>query len=284
MAVSAKVADRISTGLRKYRAILTGAIQRDVSESDTVMIVTDMLADVMGYDKYQHVTGQYAVRGTFCDLAVRVDEDLRFLIEAKAVGIALKDGHVKQAIDYAANQGVEWVVLTNGAVWRVYKVHFGQPIEKILVCEVDVLNSNARGSEILEAFGSLSREGFSKGSMAELLQQKQLTSKFAVAAVLLDDPMVEQLRRELRRLSPGLKVDVDYLRALLLNEVIKRDLVDSEEAKAASAIVRKFQKAIARERKRAESAAPPPQGAVADPTTETIGDNAADSIGIPSEN
>ena len=69
-------------------------------------------------------------------MAVKVDENIRFLIEVKAVGIELKDIHIKQAIDYAANEGIEWVILTNGAVWRVYNVHFGQPIEKILVCEV----------------------------------------------------------------------------------------------------------------------------------------------------
>ena len=30
----------------------------------------------------------------------------------KAVGIELKEQHSKQAVDYAANQGVEWVALT----------------------------------------------------------------------------------------------------------------------------------------------------------------------------
>lgn len=39
------------------------------------------------------------------------------LIEVKAVGIDLRDGHAKQAVDYAANQGVEWVALTNGVIF-----------------------------------------------------------------------------------------------------------------------------------------------------------------------
>src|SRR5262249_30643626 len=50
---------------------------------------------------------------------------------------------------------------TSGAVWRVYNVHFDQPIEKILVCEVDLIASSAKSDEILECFGNLSREGFS---------------------------------------------------------------------------------------------------------------------------
>ncbi len=162
MGISAKVSNRIVTQLKRYRNILTNIQKRDVSEADTVTVINDMLADVCGYDKYHQVTSQYAIRGTFVDLAVMVDDDIRFLIEVKAIGIDLKDIHVKQAIDYAANQGIEWVVLTNGAVWRVYKVHFGQPIEKILVCEVDVLTATAKSEEVIECFGNLSKEGFSR--------------------------------------------------------------------------------------------------------------------------
>jgi predicted type IV restriction endonuclease len=74
---------------------------------------------VLGYDKYQHVTSESAIRGTFVDLAVIVDNKNRFFIEVKAINTELKDTHVKQAIDYAANAGVDWVVLTNGLMWRV---------------------------------------------------------------------------------------------------------------------------------------------------------------------
>ena len=56
------------------------------------------------------------------DLAIKVDGKLALLIEVKAIGLELKDGHVKQAVDYAANQGCDWVVLTNGMIWRVYKL------------------------------------------------------------------------------------------------------------------------------------------------------------------
>jgi hypothetical protein len=222
--------------------------KRDVSEADTVTVINDMLADICGYDKYLHVTSQYAIRGTYVDLAVKVDEDVRFLIEIKAVGIELKDAHVKQAIDYAANEGIEWVVLTNGAVWRIYKVHFGKPIEKILVCELDAIATNARSPEALECFGNLSREAFSKGTMAELLLHKQVTSKFTVAAVLQTDFILEVLRREIRRMTSGVKVEVEYLRSLLRDEVLKRDLIDSDEAKAANQNIKRLQRAATRKK------------------------------------
>ena len=114
MAVSSKVSARISAQIKKYQGILAAAKKRDVSEADTVVIVNDILSDVLGYDKYQNVSSEFAIRGTFVDLSVAVDNKTRFFIEVKAVNTELKDNHVKQAIDYAANAGVDWVVLTNG--------------------------------------------------------------------------------------------------------------------------------------------------------------------------
>ena len=35
---------------------------------------------------------------TYCDLAIKVDGKLRFLLEAKAIGLELKDDYIKQAL------------------------------------------------------------------------------------------------------------------------------------------------------------------------------------------
>lgn len=253
MAVSAKVAARIQSELKRFQTILANAKQRDIGEADTVVIIQDILNDVMGYDKYQHVTTEQAIKGTYVDLAVKVDNEILFLIEVKAIGVELKDGHVKQAIDYGANQGIEWVILTNGQYWRVYRITFGQPIEKTLVVELDVLATKASSSDVLDCFGSLSKEGFSRGSMDELATARQFTNKFTVAAVLTSEDFVDELRKELRRLSPGLSVDNAYLSNLLTTEVLKRDLCESDEGKAAIKLVQKLQRSRHRKKEQASS-------------------------------
>lgn len=87
-AVPKRVADRLVAGLKRYQPILESAKSRDVNESDTSMIVSDMLADLFGYDKYNEITRELCIRGTYCDLAVRIDEKFQFLIEVKAIGIS----------------------------------------------------------------------------------------------------------------------------------------------------------------------------------------------------
>src|SRR6266487_2488301 len=51
----------------------------------------------------------------------------------------------------------------------------------------------------------------------------------------------------------GIKVEVDYLRALLTNEIVKRDLSDGEDAKAAFQNVKRLQKRAAARKKSSEN-------------------------------
>ena len=251
MGIPSRVADRISTQLKRYQRILAEAKNRDISESDTVVIVVDMLTDVLGYKKYTEITTEHSVRGTYVDLAVKVGNDIRFLIEAKAIGVSLKENHVRQAIDYGANNGIEWIVLTNGVYWQVYKVHFKQPIDKSLVFEFDALETSPKSPQLIECLGNLSREGFTQSSMAAFFQQRQATSKFSVGALLLGEQMLTALRREIRKLSPGCRVEIEDLKGLLQTEVLKRDVFDGDEAKQAADFLKKAARSVERARVKA---------------------------------
>ena len=255
MAVSKKVSDRIVQQLKKYQPILSDAQDRDISESDTVVIIADMLADILGYNKYTEITTEFAIRGTYVDLAVKVGADVRFLIEVKAIGVALKDSHIKQALDYGANHGVEWVVLTNGAIWQIYKIHFHKPIDKSLIFQTDLLQKNVRNQQLIECFGNLSREGFTQSSMTAFYQRQQVTSKFSIAAVLTSPPMLQALKRELRHIGGNIKIQVDQLKAQLQNEVLKRETVDGEEAKQAADFLKQAAKSVAKSKTKKEAKA-----------------------------
>lgn len=246
MGLSKKVAERLSTQLRRYQPVLTAAKSRDINESDTVVIIGDMLADLLGYKKYSEITTEFAIRGTYVDLAVKIDDEVRFLVEAKAINSPLKDSYVKQAVDYGANNGVEWVVLTNAAIWQFYKIHFRQPIEKSLIYEVDLTGANPRDAQMLECFGTLAREEFTQQSMSAFFQHQQAISRFSLAAAILSEDMLKALRRELREMAPKLRIDADQLKAILENEVLKRDVVDSEEAQRARSAFARAARATAR--------------------------------------
>jgi hypothetical protein len=158
--IPSKVEARLVAGIKKFQPILADAQKRDVNESDTVIIITDMLSEIFGYDKYSELTSEKNIRGSFCDLATKVDNVIQTLIEAKAINQELKDGYVRQAVDYASNEGVDWVVLTSGVIWRVYKVTFTKPIDHELILEINFLTLNQHTPADLEQLFLLTKESF----------------------------------------------------------------------------------------------------------------------------
>jgi len=237
---------RIVTGLKRFQPILASARSRDVNESDTVVIVTDLLQDVFGYDKYTEITSEKAIRGTICDLAIKLDGVIKLIIEVKAINLDLKENFVTQAGNYAANQGVEWVFLTNGVIWRAYKVNFVKPIDYELVVEINLCELNHRNMDHLEKVSLFAKEGWQKGRLGEYHSQVLALSRFSIAAIILSDSFKEAVRRELRRISPGVKIDIQDIDNVLRNEVLKREVLEGEKAEAAR---KNIQKAAARARR-----------------------------------
>jgi hypothetical protein len=230
--ISARISDRLAAGVRRFQPILASAKARDVNESDTSLIVTDMLAEIFGYDKYSEVTRELCIRGTFCDLATRIDGKFQMIIEVKAIGLELKDAHVKQAVDYAANQGIEWVALTNGNLWRVFRVIFAKPIDAELVLDIDLLRISPKAAADLESLYLLTRESMLKSGLYAYHDHLQATNKFYLAAVVLSDPVLDTVRRELRRLSDA-RLEIEDLRAALQQEVLKREVLEGDKADSA---------------------------------------------------
>lgn len=232
-----KVAARIAAGLKRFQPILDSARARDANESDTVIIIMDLLSEIFGYDKYSEITSEHAVRGTFCDLAIKIDGALALLIEVKAIGADLKDQHVKQAVDYATNQGCEWVALTNGTVWRAYKVSFTKPINQELVVEFNLCALNPRREDDLGLIWLLCKEGWQKARLGEFFEQRQALSRFTIGALLVSESVLTVLRRELRRTSPEAKIDERQIRDVLISEVLRREVLEGEKAESARRLI-----------------------------------------------
>ena len=246
-----RAAERVALGLKRFQPILSAARSRDVNESDTGLIVTDVLQEVFGYDKYSEITSEYQIRSSFCDLAIKLDGQLALLIEVKAVGSALKDQHVKQAVDYAANQGTDWVVLTNGLTWQVYRVTFGKPVQNELVLAFDLLDLNSRSSSDVETLGLLAKEGWQKARLGEYHSRRQALSRFVLGALVVSAPVLGAIRREVRRMTPDVRITIEEIEATLRDDVLKRDVLEGENANAARKRVLRAARRVARRKKAA---------------------------------
>jgi predicted type IV restriction endonuclease len=241
MAISKRSAERAISGLKRLVPIIKQQKTRDVSEADTVTLVKDVLAEAFGFDKYSDLTSEHAIRGTHCDLAVKIDGKIVQLIEVKSAGTELDDRHVKQAIDYAANEGIDWVALTNASVWRLYQVQFGKPIDKRLVIAIDLMSMDLRNDDCVNCLMPFMKEGFAKGVQDELCDRQDATSRFLMSALLLkNDNVLATVRRELRRIVDVLVSDEEIAK-VLRDEVIKRETLEGPEAETALRRVNKVE-------------------------------------------
>lgn len=231
-----KVGDRLAKQVARFQRIIRDAKDRDVNESDTVTIITDMLSDVFGFDKYSEVTSEQAIRGTYCDLAVKLDGKIQYLMEVKAVGLTLKENHLRQAVNYGANQGIPWVVLTNGVCWEIYKILFEKPVGFEHVCSIDFLALSPRKADHQQHLFILCREGLAKAAIEDFHEHVQIVNRFVLGALIQTDPVMSLLRRELKRLAPGAKVEMAEVRDLL-PDVLKRDVLEGDLADQAKARV-----------------------------------------------
>jgi len=229
MSIPKRVESRLCEGLKRFQTIVQGAVARDVNETDTVTIVKDFCSEILGYDKYTELTSEYSIRGTYCDLAIKIENKVVSLIEIKAVGIELKENHIKQAVDYATNLGSEWAILTNSNNWKIFKIHFKQPIEAEMLYEFNILDLDCKKEDHLEKMFMLSKEGLGRGVLDSFFTQKRATNKYILGAILSSDIILKLVRKELKKLNDDIKVDLETIETIIKQEVIKREILESSE-------------------------------------------------------
>jgi hypothetical protein len=241
-----KVSDKFQKRVGKFQRILKKASDSDLNEADTVTIVNDILCEVFGFDKYLEITSEYAIRGTYCDLAVKVEDNVKYLIEVKSISLDLKESHLRQAVDYGAHEGIQWVVLTNGLIWQVYSIVLKKTVEYEKVFEIDFLRLNPRKTQDHELLFLLAKEGLRKDVISEYHERIQSVNKNVISAILLSEPILNLLKRELRRMNPGIRVDAAEIEAILRNDVIKRNILDVDGFTDAMRRVKRVRSKIAK--------------------------------------
>jgi len=248
--INSKVIDRIKSNLVPFQKILEQAKSRDINEADTVVIVADILGGLFGYEKYSDVTREYAVKGQFCDLAVKVDNALKFLIEVKAIGVTLAEKHYQQALNYGANSETEWFILTNGVVWKVYKVRFEKPLKTDFICEFNLLEIKAKNEQDLEKLYILCKEGIKKNAIDDFTVHKMVVNKYLISKILTSDIVIDVVKKELRKVNASVKPDSDEILTVMMNDILKRDVIDSMDSHETVDQYKKINKKIDREKQK----------------------------------
>jgi hypothetical protein len=188
--------ERVKLGIRKFSKPLAEFLARDANEGDTRLLVTDFLCEALGFDKYTDLATEYMVKGEFADFGVRIDKQLVAFIEVKRVATKLNQKHLRQVEMYAVNEGIEWMLLTNGVQWQAYHLTPGMPVSIDLALDVDILGPEPSAKKT-EALFHLTREALKRRRIDDLWKAKRTTAPKAIAQILASPAVVTVVRREL---------------------------------------------------------------------------------------
>lgn len=213
--------DRVRAAVRHFARPLADLIARDANEGDTRLLVTDFLCDGLGYDKYEDLTTEYQVKGEYADYGIRIAKQLVAFIEVKRCTTKLSAKHLRQVEMYAVNEGVEWMILTNGQVWQAWHLTAGLPVELTMALEVDLLGEGGPAHKADILF-NLSKDAFKHHVIDDLWRVKAATSARSLGLVITSPVVIEQIRKELRR-QTGHNMGTGELGDLLKSSVLRSE-------------------------------------------------------------
>lgn len=217
--------DRVRTHIRRMAKPMQEMLARDANEGDTRFMVTDFLTDAFGFDKYEDLTTEYQVKGEFADYGIRIDRQLIAFVEVKRISQQLNERHLRQVQMYAVNEGVEWLLLTNGRVWQVWHLTGGLPVALDLVMEVDILDPSSTPKSVAEILWHLSKDAMRRRTIEEVWRARAATAPKKLAEVIMSDGVIAEIRRELRR-QTGYNAEPTDLATFIKSTVVLPGLID----------------------------------------------------------
>ena len=190
----AKLAASLKTYTKKF---LQKNKTMELDESGTRLMINAFLTDVLGYAPIEEIKTEYMIKGTYADYVVQIKGVQHFLVEVKALSLQLSDKHLRQAINYGANEGIDWVLLTNGKNFDFYKVIFGKPIEARKIFSLD-LTQKGETQDHSELLQFLHRDAVLQKGLKFLWNKTMALDPEFIAGLLYDSAVTNFIKRSLK--------------------------------------------------------------------------------------
>jgi predicted transport protein len=187
----------IVKAVETLRAQLERHKHSGLKEYPTRTILIDPLLFTLGWDVRDpdEVELEYpTVDGKSVDYAMKINRKPVFLLEAKQLTDPLDDvKSITQVVGYAANDGIEWCVLTNGVRYKVYKASEKASAPDKLLFEVSINPQDSTGlsvEQIAAQLNRLSRDSIAQGVLDKLGTEIFTTGKVrkALDSLFIDAP------------------------------------------------------------------------------------------------
>lgn len=224
--ITASKSDKMLVAIKDYKKRYLTKVMGDLDESGTRIMINNFLSSILGYQELEEIKTEYMIKGTYADYIVQIGGKRHFLVEVKALSIDLSDKHLRQAVNYGANEGIEWAILTNGRQFQVYKILFEKPISERLIFEIDFTSEEFNAKDALEDLIYFHRDAVVKKSLDDLWSRYSALDPLNIAGLLFAPHVVSFLKKELRAKYDSKFEDDEIIEAL--NEVVCNEIPEDK--------------------------------------------------------
>lgn len=170
----------------------------EIDESGTRIMTNSFLTDVLGYKELEEIKTEYRIRGEYADYVVQLRRKKHFVVEVKAIQLDLHDKHLRQSLNYAANEGIDWILLLNGRQVELYRVNFGKPISSTLIYALDLLDKDDF-KKCTSMLWYITKKAVEKGELEEFWKRSDALQIENLAKLLYSEEIVKRLRSDLKQ-------------------------------------------------------------------------------------
>lgn len=189
---------KFTQSIKDYKKKFLDKPLGELDESGTRLLINHFLTEMLGYETLSEVKTEYMIKGTYADYVIQVGGKRHFLVEVKALSLNLSANHLRQSINYGANEGIDFVLLTNGKTFELYKVLFEKPISQELIFSVN-LSDLSNIKLISEQLQYLHKDSITKKGLDILWDRHSALSPKNLCKLIFSKEVVLFLQKELKK-------------------------------------------------------------------------------------
>jgi hypothetical protein len=239
-----KQLQELRTKLKDYKRKYLKKEFSSLDESATRIMTNNFLTEILGYQELVEIKTEYRIRSEYADYVIQLKRKKHFVVEVKSIGLDISEKHLRQSLSYAANEGIDWILLLNGREIQLYRVNFGKPVTTTLIYKIDLLNVDDF-KKCPELLWNLTKRAVERGELETFWKRTNALNPENLAKLLYSEEIVKRLRNDLKE-QTGIYFQIEdvaeSLRQIIAEKVEfpKPRLRVKRQAKKQEAIVEKI--------------------------------------------
>lgn len=168
-----------------------------LNEADTRIMTNSFLTEILGYRELEEIKTEYRIKGEYADYVIQLKRKKHFVVEVKSIELDLSEKHLRQSLAYAANEGIDWILLLNGREVQLYRVNFNKPISTTLIFKIDFTNNDDL-KKAPDLLWNLTKRAVEKGELEAFWKRTSALDPVNLAKLLYSEEIVKRLRNDLK--------------------------------------------------------------------------------------